>query len=251
MDLSRDSHYHDSIAGEYDQVVLAPREFATQRLFAPALRKLARHAPFGQMVDLGCGTGHMVRRLGHLATRITGVDHSAGMLEVARRAAVEGGLAQAQFVNADLETFLAEHPDHADLMTAVGVLHHLDAGGLERVLAAAFRSVRSRGWLLLAEPVADGPIVEPAAITRWNQRSLAAQRDYAAAADDPDEAPLPPTQLRSAIFRAGFTPVLERRRWEVYNHSSAPGVFERMRIEWLQRRHAGTGFIYTCLARKA
>jgi SAM-dependent methyltransferase len=251
MDLGRDSDYHDSIAAEYDQVVLAPREFATRRLFAPAVRKLARHAPFGQMVDLGCGTGHMVRRLGHLATRITGVDHSAGMLEVARRAAGQGGLAQAHFVQSDLEAFLAGHPDHADLMTAVGVLHHLDAEGLERVLAAAFRSVRSGGWLLLAEPVADGPIVEPAAITRWNQRSLAAQRDYAAAAEDPDEAPLPPTQLRSAIFRAGFTPVLERRRWEIYNHSSAPGVFERLRIEWLQRRHAGTGFIYTCLARKA
>jgi len=251
MDLGKDSDYHDSIAGEYDQVVLEPREFATRRLFAPALRELARHAPFGQMVDLGCGTGHMVRRLGHLATRITGVDHSAGMLGVARRRATETGLAQASFVQCDLEAFLAEHPDHADLLTAVGVLHHLDADGLERVLTATFRSLRSGGWLLLAEPVADGPIVEPAAITRWNQRSLAAGRDYAAAAEDPDEAPLPPALLRSAITRAGFTPVLERRRWEVYNHSARPGLFERMRIEWLQRRHAGTGFIYTCLARKA
>lgn len=251
MDLSRDSRYHDSIATEYDQVVLAPREFATQRLFAPALRRLARHAPFDQMLDLGCGTGHMVRRLGHLATRITGVDHSAGMLDVARRTAAAAGLAQAQFLQSDLEAFLAGHPDHADLLTAVGVLHHLDASGLERVLSAAFRSLRPGGWLLLAEPVADGPIAEPEAITRWNQRSLAARRDYAAAAEDPDEAPLPPTQLRSAIIRAGFTPVLEQRRWEIYNHSARPGLFERLRIEWLQRRHAGTGVIYTCLARKA
>ena len=64
MDFSKDIRYHDSIADEYDDVVLAPREAATQRLFAPALRRLAAHAPFGRMLDLGCGTGHMIRRAG-------------------------------------------------------------------------------------------------------------------------------------------------------------------------------------------
>jgi len=251
MDLSKDIRYHDSIADEYDQVVLAPREAATRRLFAPALRRLAANAPFGQMIDLGCGTGHMIRRAGPLAARVTGVDHSPGMLATARRMAEAQGLHQVQLEQGDLEDFLAAHPDHADLVTAVGVLHHLGEANIDPVLAAIHRSLRPGGWVLLAEPVADGPIVEPAAITRWNQASLAAQRGYRAAEEDPDEAPLPPALLRTAIVRAGFAPVHERRSWEVYNHTEQPGWGERLRIEWLQWRHRGSGFIYACLARKA
>ena len=251
MDFSKDIRYHDSIADEYDDVVLAPREAATQRLFAPALRKLAAHAPFGQMLDLGCGTGHMIRRAGPLAAQVTGVDHSPGMLASARRMVETRGMRHVRFEQGDLEAFLAAHPDYADLVTAVGVLHHLGEDGLDRVLAAIHRSLRPGGWVLLAEPVADGPIVEPQAITRWNQASLAAGRGYRAAEEDPDEAPLPPAMLRAAIVRAGFAPVHERRRWEVYNHSEQPGLFERLRIEWLQWRHRDTGFIYACLARKA
>lgn len=251
MDFTKDIRYHDSIADEYDDVVLAPREAATQRLFAPALRRLAKHAPFAQMLDLGCGTGHMIRRAGPLAARVTGVDHSPGMLASARRMVEARGLSHVRFEQGDLEAFLAAHPDHADLVTAVGVLHHLGEDGIDRVLAAIHRSLRPGGWVLLAEPVADGPIVEPDAITRWNRASLAAKRGYRAPEEDPDEAPLPPALLRAAILRAGLRPDYERRRWEVYNHSEQPGLAERLRIEWLQWRHRGTGFIYACLARKA
>jgi SAM-dependent methyltransferase len=250
MDLTKDIRYHDSIAREYDHVVLAPREAATQGLFAAAIRRLRRHAPFEQMLDLGCGTGHMIRRVGGLAINITGVDHSAGMLASARAMADAHGLGRARFEQGDLETYLAAHPDHADLASAVGVLHHLGEEGLDRVLAALHGSVRPGGWILLAEPVADGPIVEPEAIARWNRASLAAVRGYSAADEDPDEAPLPPQALRAAIVRAGFTIEHEQRRWEIYNHSERPGLPERLRIAWLQWRHRGNGFIYACLARK-
>lgn len=250
MDTSKDIHYHDSIASEYDQVVLEPRELATQSLFAPALRRLAGHAPFAQMLDIGCGTGHMVLRAGHLAHKITGIDHSPGMLQIAKQRADAIGLSRAHFIERDVASFLDQSPDFADLTTAVGVLHHLGAENLDRILASIFRTTRPGGWVLLAEPVADGPIEEPEAIQQWNRKSLAASRHYASSAPDPDEAPLPPALLRNAITDAGFVPVIERRRWEIYNHSASPGFIERLRIERLQRRHAATGFIYACLARK-
>ena len=94
------------------------------------------------------------------------------------------------------------------------------------------------------------PIEEPEEIQRWNRKSLAASRHYATSAPDPDEAPLPPALLRNAITGAGFVPVIELRRWEIYNHSAAPGFIERLQMERLQRRHAGNGFIYSCLAHK-
>ncbi|GAB2489246.1 class I SAM-dependent DNA methyltransferase [Arenimonas alkanexedens] len=251
MDFSKDIRYHDSIAGEYDEVVLAPREAATRRLFAPALRRLAAQAPFGRMLDLGCGTGHMIRRAGPLAREVIGVDHSAGMLASAQRMTATTGLGHVVFEQDDIETYLAAHPDHADLVTAVGVLHHLGQDDLDRVLAAIHRSLRPGGWVLLAEPVIEPGMAEPAAIARWNQASLAAQRGHQDAEEDPDEAPLPFAQLRAAIARAGFTPVHAQRHWEIYNHSERPGLVERLRISWLQWRHRDTGFIYACLARKA
>ncbi|HEU0152738.1 MAG TPA: class I SAM-dependent methyltransferase [Arenimonas sp.] len=251
MDFSKDIRFHDAIADEYDAVVLAPREAATARLFAPLLRRLAAHAPFEQMLDLGCGTGHMIRRAAPLAARVTGVDHSAGMLASAQRMAAAHGLAHVRFEHGDLATYLAARPDHADLVTAVGVLHHLDEADLERVLAAIHRSLRPGGWVLLAEPAIEDGMAEPAAITRWNQASLAARRSHATAEEDPDEAPLPLARLQVAIARAGFAPVLQRRGWEIYNHSEQPGLVERLRIAWLQWRHRDTGFIYACLARKA
>lgn len=251
MDVNKDSRYHDSIAAEYDQVVLAPREAATRGLFGAALRRLRPHAPFAQLLDLGCGTGQMIGRFGPLAINITGVDHSAGMLAAARRRASAAGLARARFEQGDVEAYLAAHPNHADLATAVGVLHHLGEENLDRVLAALHRSVRAGGWIVLAEPVADDSTVEPEAIARWNRASLAAGRGYTAAAEDPDEAPLPPGMLRAALVRAGFTVVHEQLRWEIYNHSERPGLLERLRIQWLQWRHRDTGFIYACLARKA
>jgi SAM-dependent methyltransferase len=251
MDFSKDIRYHDSIAAEYDDVVLAPREAATQRLFAPALRRLAAHAPFAQMLDLGCGTGHMIRRAGPLAARVTGVDHSPGMLASARRRVEALGMRHVRLEQGDLGAFLAEHPDHADLITAVGVLHHLGEDGIDRVLAAIHRSLRPGGWVLLAEPVIEAGMAEPPAITRWNQASLAARRGHQDAEEDPDEAPLPLARLRAAIAGAGFAAVDERRGWEVYNHSEQPGLAERLRIAWLQWRHRDSGFVYACLARKA
>ncbi|MFY2763670.1 class I SAM-dependent DNA methyltransferase [Arenimonas sp. MALMAid1274] len=250
MDSHKDAKYHDSIAPEYDRVVVEPRQAALHRLFAPALRRLGAHAPFPVMFDLGCGTGHMVLRAGALAKRVVGVDHSAGMLAIAREKAAAAGLAQSEFVQQDIPAFLQAHPRQADLITAVGVLHHLGEARLPATLAAIRDALRPGGWLLLAEPVADGDIHEPDPIRAWNRRSLAVGRDYSAPAPDPDEAPLPPALLREAILGAGLQIVDQRRGWEIYNHSAEPGLIERLRIGWLQRRFGDSGFIQACLARK-
>ena len=250
MDHDKDASYHDSVAAEYDRVVVEPREAALRRLFAPALKRLARHAPFARLFDIGCGTGQMLLRAGPLAREAVAVDHSAGMLAVARANAARAGLSHARFEQADLRAFLDAHRGEADLVTAVGVLHHHDPRALPDLLASLHASLRPGGWLLLSEPVADGAVVEPEPIRRWNRASLAAARDYSAPGPEPDEAPLPPSALRRAIADAGFAMQGEWRAWEIYNHTPEPGLLERLRIGWLQRRHGASGFVYACLARR-
>src|SRR6204780_2770458 len=45
-------------------------------------------------LDLGCGTGATAIRLARLVIHVTAVDCSAAMLDIARRAALEGGVAE-------------------------------------------------------------------------------------------------------------------------------------------------------------
>ena len=78
------------------------------------------------IVDFGCGTGH---RLIALAQRypgatVIGVDTTDAPLHVARELATRHGVGNVRFVDDDLLRF--RHPGGADLVTATGVLHHLE-----------------------------------------------------------------------------------------------------------------------------
>lgn len=78
------------------------------------------------IVDFGCGTGH---RLIGVAQRypganVIGVDVTEKPLQIARALAERLGVSNVRFVQEDLLRF--RHPGGADLVTATGVLHHLE-----------------------------------------------------------------------------------------------------------------------------
>lgn len=54
-----DRHYHDVIGGEYDRVIVDPRQTASDILFSAHRKLLPRN---GQMLDIGCGTAHAICR---------------------------------------------------------------------------------------------------------------------------------------------------------------------------------------------
>lgn len=70
-------------------------------------------------IDLGCGTGDSLIKLGRKGMDIVGVDVSSVALEQAKQALHEADL-QAQLINSDLETFEAQ--DHFDLVLCKLVL---------------------------------------------------------------------------------------------------------------------------------
>ncbi|MBL1147866.1 MAG: methyltransferase domain-containing protein [Pseudomonadota bacterium] len=77
----------------------------------------------GTALDLGCGTGWMLKHLSaaHPAMSLYGSDFSPAMLEIARKAAPD-----AEIISGDIEddAFTATLPQ-ADIVLSLGILHHM------------------------------------------------------------------------------------------------------------------------------
>ena len=115
-----DQHYHDEIAGQYDHVVVRPRGFPIDLLFE---RFESLFVGRERMLDLGCGTGHMLLRYARSFRAAIGVDHSCGMLEQAGRNLSGVGVSNAILVQSDLMSFVEQQArSQFDLITCVGVL---------------------------------------------------------------------------------------------------------------------------------
>ncbi|MEM7054047.1 MAG: class I SAM-dependent methyltransferase, partial [Pseudomonadota bacterium] len=148
----RDRKYHDVIAVEYEKLVNQPRSYMNSLLFEPLFNERFRRV--GKVLDLGCGTGQMVFRLHERfqPESITAVDHSAGMLKSLENEAKQNGIT-VNTVHGELIDFINHAVDHYDLITCVGVLHHLKKEDVVTLLTRARELLAADGRLLVAEPI--------------------------------------------------------------------------------------------------
>jgi 2-polyprenyl-3-methyl-5-hydroxy-6-metoxy-1,4-benzoquinol methylase len=94
------------------------------------LRKLPKH--FERSLDIGCGTGDLVRKLAGRAGVASGIDNEPAVIDVARQISAAGPTVV--FSAIDLRDVV--EPGDYDVVTAVAVLHHLSlAGGLMKMRA--------------------------------------------------------------------------------------------------------------------
>lgn len=246
---SLDERYHDTIAAEYDAVVNEPRRYANELLFAPVLK--AVDSPVRSVLDLGCGTGQMMERLGtrFAPERIVAVDHSQGMLDVAASRARRLGLDQAEFRRGHVVDFLEDTSETFSLISCVGALHHLKHEASRRVIHECRRLLEPGGWLVVAEPVDNASFhAIPNWIHSWNRRSVAARSAYSIDADEPDEAPLPEHFLEQSLEQAGFTIREKHCGIEVFPHNLPPSLLDRLVIRAVNRPYRKTGYITAILA---
>jgi ubiquinone/menaquinone biosynthesis C-methylase UbiE len=108
------------------------------------LRKLIRHTS-GAVLDVGCGTGELARRLAPSVGRVDAVDFSKAMLELARR--LPGGDAR------NIRWTLGAAEDVAlkapyELITAGECLHWMD---LDLVMVRFARVLTSNGSLAIID----------------------------------------------------------------------------------------------------
>ncbi|MBI2191278.1 MAG: methyltransferase domain-containing protein [Planctomycetes bacterium] len=103
--------YHDRIAARYDEIYSGPYWEFYRAVTWESWKGLLPRDLSSRALDLGCGTGFWGLRLAKSGYRVTLLDISPKMLDVARRKAEEAGLlARVDFVQADL-CDLSELPD--------------------------------------------------------------------------------------------------------------------------------------------
>src|SRR5262245_22622095 len=96
----------------------------------PCTQAIAELAPLGDVLDLGCGPGHLATFLleSGVANTVRAVDWDESKIAIARRAA-EG-------LNASFQAADVRHAPlpRADTVLVVDVLHYLDAGAQDALL---------------------------------------------------------------------------------------------------------------------
>lgn len=141
---------HDSTRRSYDAVAGAYAdglrdELAGKPLDRALLTALIEQAPAGTIIgDLGCGPGHVTGWMAAHGATATGIDLSAGMIEVARRE--QPGI---DFRVGDLLSLPAADGEFGAVVAFYSIIH-LAPGELPAALAEMHRVVRPGGLALLA-----------------------------------------------------------------------------------------------------
>ena len=108
------------------------------------------------VVDVGCGTGSLVRRLARRGARVVGVDVGE---EVLRRARAHEPVADERYEQAGAEGLpLADRT--ADMVVFLNSLHHVPGDSLDAALAEAARVLQPGGLVYIQEPLAEGRYFE-------------------------------------------------------------------------------------------
>ncbi|WP_395373556.1 class I SAM-dependent methyltransferase [Marinicella sp. W31] len=241
-----DIEYHEIIAAEYDHVVVEPRAYANDVLFRP-FEKFATGGD--DMLDVGCGTGHMLVRYADRYGKVTGIDHSPAMLNKAQEICQEKGFSNIQFFETDLHKFLEDSEKQYDLITMVGCLHHLSPADFAHTLKLIRSHLKDSGYFLIAEPI-ETDFMPPEELNAWNRESIAVQRTYSQHAEDPDEAPIHLDELNKHFSDAGLEKVEESRGTEIFPHNEPPSEEDKKMIEHFHEKYGQYGHVYAALFKK-
>ena len=137
---SASKEHFDSIAHQYDESIPA---HVVEHYLQKRVNFIQRHTRPCRTLDVGCGTGQLAIRLADLGYKVTGLDSSAGMLQLLQQkrpdiTTVVGSAAELPFAN---ETF--------ELTYCVAVMHHVAHPAAVRRTLLEMARVTAPGGLVL------------------------------------------------------------------------------------------------------
>ena len=112
--------------------------------------------PGARTLDVGCGNGRITRLIAAAGAEVVGIDPGRSQIEAA--AAVPAVNGERYVLGA------AEHlpvvDGAADIAFFFNSLHHVPVAAMDAALDEAKRALEAKGWLFVAEPLAEGPQFE-------------------------------------------------------------------------------------------
>lgn len=243
---AQDKRYHALIAEKYDYITNEPRKYPNDLLFRPIDRRLRRART---LLDLGCGTGQMFIRYANLADKIIAVDHSKEMLQVARRNASAQGISSITFCEQDVYAFMKLNKDvKFDLITCVGVIHHLKPEEIETFLRSLKALMAPKGQCVIAEPIYSSSV--PQIVADRNSKSVLHERlkeTMPAHAVDPDEEPLLEQVLLETIEKVGLKISYLSKGFELFHVTEPISLWEKLIIRGIYWKHRKKGDVVALL----
>ncbi|MBN1655748.1 MAG: glycosyltransferase [Deltaproteobacteria bacterium] len=113
--------------------------------------RLLRLTPATCVLDLGGGAGRFALRIAPKVARVTLVDVSEALLDVARSHARAAGISNITFINSSIQEFRFE--GFYDVILILGVTAYLTDEQLSAIAESCARVLRPGGQLILKEPV--------------------------------------------------------------------------------------------------
>jgi hypothetical protein len=105
------------------------------------------------IIDVGCGDGHLTRTLTRRGAHVTGIEVSPRALAHARAVKPVGDERYMQGLAEDLPV----KSRSADILIFLNSFHHVDEQGQPGALKEAARVLKDGGLLLISEPLPEGP----------------------------------------------------------------------------------------------
>jgi SAM-dependent methyltransferase len=109
--------FFDQVASEYDNEIFTRNSLAEVDFICEELQLKEGDS----ILDIGCGTGRHSIELARRGFKVTGVDMSGGMLEIARRKAREAGV-EIELIQSAAQDFVAGHKYSAVVSLCEGAL---------------------------------------------------------------------------------------------------------------------------------
>ncbi|MFW5821553.1 MAG: class I SAM-dependent methyltransferase [Bacteroidota bacterium] len=135
------------IAEEYDAYYLSDFGKQVDKIEKEMISGLLKNIPRGEMIDVGCGTGHWTEFFVDKGFKVKGIDASTAMLNIARNKKIN-----ADFLQADSEDLPFED-ESQHFVASIAMLEFVE--NREKVIDEIYRILKKGGRFILGALNAD------------------------------------------------------------------------------------------------
>jgi len=229
----------DKIAELRANQISKDKDLSFNHILVPSILKLSAHSDFTAVLDIGCGPGFLTRQLASKAQRITGIDMSNKMIDLARKSCKN--LKNIELVSSTIESFAGSQKSPTFTL-AVANMSLMTMIKLDRVLYSTAKLLKRGGHFVftITHPCF-WPLYWGYAVEDWfvYKREILIESVFKISLDTPNNGPKtihvhrPIERYLTSLSKAGF--VVD----DIYEPMPTTEVEARYHKDWDYPRFLG------------